>query len=68
MSEDEKTILIFRANSYDNVISLSSDHMLSDQMTVQPKGRRPYVQWEVGSKCDNVLQTKMRVPKETGRL
>lgn len=37
-------------------------------MTGQQKGRGPYVQWEVGSKCDNVLQAKMKVPKETGRL
>ena len=34
----------FVIQSYDKVISLSSDHMLSDHMTRQPKGRGPYVQ------------------------
>ena len=34
----------FDIQSYDKVTSLSSDHMLSDHMTRQPKGRGPYVQ------------------------
>lgn len=39
----QKKILTFRAKSYDKVFFLSSDYMLSDQMTGRPKGRSPYV-------------------------